>query len=587
MLMGVALSVISALPSGTAQAAVRGEEPIVKPSTLKRAPSLAPSPALVLRVQRALAGQGFYKGLVNGKMNRETERAIRTYQSQAGLALDPRITEKLISELETGVQVGSLLNRLQNVREQQIKSARDALLSRPETKALAHGFIEETANPTRDARPCFQNPTVRCLLVEAIESAKAIHKPEMRDWALGEVLVAQARAGLANDAMQTVRRIRDPRLIMVALGNIAEAEARAGRFNAAITAASIIPDAKQQADSFSAIASIEVEQTGKAGKALKSLIAAIKRVSNSQNRIGLTVKVAHILWQAGDKKGANKKIASAQARALREKTELRRNTAMGHIAIAYAETGQPERAVEILKKIRDVKNHGSVLVSAATAHVQAGAVQEALLLADNIDAVRYRAVVLSRIAAAQARTGNEKAANVTIDRAVNEAGTIRFPYAKDYAWSKIALAVRDLALTIKNENRNAAFNRAIAAAGQIKDNQLRAHVLWTLSADRRRVGDEAGAEASDAIAMRATEAIKSVLSRVWVYGDIAYNHAERRERDQAWKAFRAGLSIAENLQNAWGRARALGKLATTLMRLDDTGGALTATAPSEASKKSN
>ena len=40
----------------------------------------------------------------------------------------------------------------------------------------------------------------RCLLEEASESAKAVARGEMRDWALGEILAAQAKTGFTAEA---------------------------------------------------------------------------------------------------------------------------------------------------------------------------------------------------------------------------------------------------------------------------------------------------------------------------------------------------------------------------------------------------
>ena len=104
-------------------------------------------------------------------------------------------------------------------------------------------------------------------------------------------------------------------------------------------------------------------------------------------------------------------------------------------------------------------------------------------------------------------------------------------------------------------------------AGDISDDPLRAHTLWAISAERRRAGDEAGARGTEALARQATKEIKSALSRVWMFGDLALGHLAAGEKDAAWKAFAEGLSLAREIHNAWARARVLGKLATTLAEL--------------------
>jgi hypothetical protein len=53
-----------------------------------------------------------------------------------------------------------------------------------------------------------------------------------------------------------------------------------------------------------------------------------------------------------------------------------------------------------------------------------------------------------------------------------------------------------------------------------------------------------------------------------MFGDLSLVHLRHGETDAAWKAWQRGLNIAEHIQNAWGRTRALGKLAATLIKLD-------------------
>ena len=58
-----------------------------------------------------------------------------------------------------------------------------------------------------------------------------------------------------------------------------------------------------------------------------------------------------------------------------------------------------------------------------------------------------------------------------------------------------------------------------------------------------------------------------------MFGDFALNRAAFGEMEAAWDAFHAGLKVAEGVHNAWGRARVLGKLASTLaelLRVDET-----------------
>ncbi|MEE9544105.1 MAG: peptidoglycan-binding domain-containing protein, partial [Rhodospirillales bacterium] len=172
----VGLGELAARPTETLPGGERPKERLANP--------------LVLRVQKALAGSDRYRGPVNGRMNAVLEAAIRAYQKSTGLKVDGQVSEALAGHMETGAKVAGLLKRLQRVRHDNIETARRALLDHPATRRLRtgdDGGTAETADPTRDPTQCFRDPTVRCLLAEASESAKAIYKPEMRDWALGEI----------------------------------------------------------------------------------------------------------------------------------------------------------------------------------------------------------------------------------------------------------------------------------------------------------------------------------------------------------------------------------------------------------------
>ena len=143
------------------------------------------------------------------------------------------------------------------------------------------------------------------------------------------------------------------------------------------------------------------------------------------------------------------------------------------------------------------------------------------------------------------------------------ATSIKFPYARSYAISRIALALAEIGAG-GTSGPNGEFDRAVRMAGDIEDDRLRAHVLWSVAAERRRAGDMVGAGRTESKARKATAEVKSALSRVWMFGEIAAAHAAVGETDFAWAAFRRGLDEARDIQNAWGRARALTKMAATL-----------------------
>ncbi|MDA0241584.1 MAG: peptidoglycan-binding domain-containing protein [Proteobacteria bacterium] len=224
---------------------------------------------LVLRIQKLLSAQGHFHGGADGRISDALRAAIRRYQRLTGRTVDGKVSEPLVQHLETQNRVGDMLNRLEKTRTESKKAARKALLEGVGTRAFINkGRGDDVADPTRDASPCFQDPTESCLLEEAVESAKAVAKSELRDWAFGEILVAQAKAGLIEKAISTVRRIGDARLIIVALRDIARAQAQSGRVGGAQEAAAIIPDRFKRLEALAAIADLQLRH--------KDLLGAVK-----------------------------------------------------------------------------------------------------------------------------------------------------------------------------------------------------------------------------------------------------------------------------------------------------------------------
>ena len=100
------------------------------------------------------------------------------------------------------------------------------------------------------------------------------------------------------------------------------------------------------------------------------------------------------------------------------------------------------------------------------------------------------------------------------------------------------------------------FQKAAETALGIDDNRLRAHTLWTIASEQIRAGDESGARKTKTLAKQATGEIKSSLSQVWMFSEIAAGHATEGEDTDAWAAFDQGVLVARTIDNAWGRARA-------------------------------
>ena len=167
--------------------------------------------------------------------------------------------------------------------------------------------------------------------------------------------------------------------------------------------------------------------------------------------------------------------------------------ALRHIAKAFAETEQLAQALNILSDVSDNSNPTPVLIAAATKQALAGDAAAALAAANTIEAVRFRTVVLGQIALTKAENGDKDAADVTLKLALAAIEKIKFSYARSYAVSRVSLAMAGIGkLPDAGARADGLFFNAVAAARKIDDNRLRAHTLWTISAEQIRAGDDPG-----------------------------------------------------------------------------------------------
>lgn len=526
---------------------------------------------LIHRVQTALAAMGLYKGNITGKMDALTERAIRDYQRRKGFPQTGILDEALVEQIEVAVNVNNLLDQLTIARQARRDSAREALLNHPATRDLITDSLkDETANAARDASQCFLDPTVRCLLDEALESAKAVPRDEMRNWAFGELLVAQARAGLGEAARDTVRRISDPRLIISALGQIAQTEALSGSDEEALTAATIIPDVVERVEAYANIAEIaaSADRVLGATAAIAHLRQDVRAIGSDARRIAYLARGSIILHGLGFERDAKVLLSNLNVQAQTLDDEARRDSAFRHIARALVLNGDMAMANEVLAQIVKSSERTPVMISTAEAQLQIGDDHAALTTARAIDAARFRSVVLATIARGRAEAGQRVEAFKILETAHSDKETIRFPFARDYATSQIALAYAAIGSTGTPPDA-AMFVRAARTAEEIKDNRLRARTAWLITFSRYDSGAN-GLEKSKQVATHDTGDIKSIATQAWLLAELSENRASAGQDGWAWELFNMSLQKSSAVTNPWGRARALTRLAQSLIHLAET-----------------
>jgi len=542
----------------------------IKNAPLRRQPATEK----ILSIQKSLSEIGLYQGTLSGRMNNETRAAIKIYQQSNGLKVDGLINNQLTETLENAINVRKLLSKLGKAREQKTSAARLALLSHPATKDLIDNNSDERADATRDQESCLENPTVRCLLFDASETAKAIFKTELRDWALGEILIVQGRAGLSQQAMQTAGRIQDPRLIMVALGDIAKALATAQQYKSASDAIAIIPNITERIDTRLSVARIHINN-GRKVDALSTLEAAEQDLNNTKDiykRIGFETRKSFLLWRLDEQKSAakNLELATDLARSITEASQ--RELAISTIATVYAEISNTEKALFLMDEIGNAGRKTPTLIKIVSAQAKKGDITIAMATAINIPQMRYRVIALGDIALAEIKSGNAATAQAILNDALINAETIRLPYARSFAYSHLATIYSQLRFLTPNDEMNKVpgeidQDKAIGIANKIKDPRLRAKTMWTIAKDYKKTGDKMAWTKTQQRARAETDNIIAPLSRVWLLSQMTQEFSRVKNTDDANMAFQEALNYTQEIDNPWTRARALAKLASALLEL--------------------
>jgi peptidoglycan hydrolase-like protein with peptidoglycan-binding domain len=529
--------------------------------------------SMISKIQTALRKIGIYRGPIDGRVNNETKQAVRKYQKMHGLKVNGNISKSLANLLDTGSRVDTLLKQIDRARKNNIQTACEALLNNPETKHLLKDNSDDRANPVRDSKSCFKKPTAKCLLFEAAESAKSIYKKEMRDWALGELLVAQTMAGLINEAMITTRRIHDPRLIVVALRNIAEAQAIARRDEEALAATKIIPDPLGRSEAYTAIAEIQAKHKGDGNDlillTIKLLHSDLKKIKDPLKQLYFLTRAATALSNTGHQKKAQLYLQEASELAKHKLSARTYQTALRYIAIAFADLGLPNEALALLKEVKGKAERTPVLVRTATAQARAGKAMSAITTATDIKTLRYRAVVLSQIAESLAKQKHTVQAWRTIHLAIDAAQDIKLPFAHSFAFSGITRALTKIGAAEGKTSR--AFSKAKEIIKKVRDGRLRAHGLWVITAEQRRAGTFTKAEETQHQAENETDEIKSHLSRIWMLSDVAESHLKNDEKAAARAVLKKAIKSARLITNAWERTRALAKVAVLWLTIRTNG----------------
>jgi tetratricopeptide (TPR) repeat protein len=415
------------------------------------------------------------------------------------------------------------------------------------------------------------------LLVDAFDVARAIKDRSLRDLALRDIGVTQARcsdvsgaahtlaaidgreprdiaasaivdawvsAGQLGAALQVARSIDAPLAMSQALRKIAVVQARNERFADARAVADDIPDDMLRALALADIAALHANVGNT--QALEAARFTARRVRQTPQREAALGYVAAIQARSGDTQGALSTAAGIKGPATRA-------YALARIADALLQVGDVAHAQDLLSRALVLAR--SARPGDTTATVLCEIAQTLLVVHDAANAItaldaafssavsgrkQYRdAAILEAIARTQARAGAVRQALVTAEHVA--AGSAR------------ALVIHDI-LAAHAEAVGAA--EATAIARSLSDPQLKIAGLFGIVGVQTDNGDSAGANESLHLILDAARATRDADYRAHSLGAVAAAEARLGDAAGGWPIFQEALAEAATLADPYARALA-------------------------------
>ncbi len=279
-----------------------------------------------------------------------------------------------------------------------------------------------------------------------------------------------------------------------------------------------------------AIAQLEA---GDVEGALKNALAM------TDNRSNTLVSVVTTQAKRGDIEGAHRTLSHIGE-------DIARANALGRIAVAYAKTGDTQRAMQLVAQIPDnYAAHIVTLVDIATLQAADGDTEGALkALGSEWGTYPYG---IWKILEPKLATGD-------VDGALRLANSIQEQDFRSYMLWGVASNIKDL-------------NRKVDIAASIPNHHARADALNWIAVEQLAVGDLQGARRSLLLAIEAIPSINNIWAKADVQMRIAKTMAGAKEVPRARK-------IAKSIEQPGHREMALWDIITVQAKTKDYSGAL-------------
>ncbi len=504
---------------------------------------------LVRKIQLRLAEIGVYRGPIGGVMSPETIEAIRRYQQTAGLPVDGKPSRELLEHLTSAAGAAQhLLQRLDEARRVQIEEARLAL-EREFGPDWANPDVDTARSVDRTGAACFELPTTRCLIHEARQAATQVDKEDLRDWALSNVVEAQARAGRPDEALEVARTIQDPRSVVAAISSIAVSLAKAGRTEDALVTADRVPSERLKDKALRAIAEGQA-----AGGSPDQAEETARRIARDQERVPALAAIARAYLEAGDERTARVVVEEARTLVGTIRTKVFRDWATGEVAVLLALADQIAEGKALASTIETPMHRIQALCEIVIIEAESDELDDARetlagakSVLPTIPRKAARQQALARVAIAEAAVGDFAAARSSV-RKIDQGYTLSF------VQTKVAV----------NLARFGEIDDAVALATSVEDDRLKVDTLLSIARILDDDGEDEKARETEAEGHEIARAIKSTLDRAFVLSDLAVVNAQAGRADFARETLAEALDVARKIDDPWARSRSLSKVASAL-----------------------
>jgi tetratricopeptide (TPR) repeat protein len=515
-------------------------------------------------IQRNLKQLGYYKGPIDGRYGDATRNAVDSYRRRNGIIDNETIWPAVLIHMQVLGEAIRVQKSLKAARIRQIDVAKTQLLKHSAARDLLASVPQkESADPTHNPSICFAAPTLRCLLDEALESIRGVTRDRYRNWALQDMIVVLAEAGMAEPMKDAIRRLTDARLVLVALREAVAAMVAAGRIEGAEDTLELMPDGADRVRALLVVAKGWAGQgdRSKASEVLARVSIELDSITDARLESKLKADIAVVYAKIGNIDQARAILMELATDNTPKEGKLEADK-ISAIVNAYVEFGDLDRALAILRKASPdiAPRKGRIAVTSAFA--AKGEIKAALDMAKEIVSPRYRVVALCNAARKLAERGDIESARTALTSAETSVPAIEGEFANDFAWSCLA-ETYDLIGDKKTAQKS---------LKHVEGADLKARSLWRMWAARRATAQSGDVEGLKSQAIDATKAADT-FKRAAIWSEASVMAFRVGEKDVSKDYLGNAIAVVSGMQTRWWRARALSRIAKTVIFLESPVGA--------------